>query len=304
MSRFIQALESRTFMSATLLPDQATITADAAALKVAGKALVAQDKTLLAAITKDLKTLPKTNAPLMRAVTVANTRLGALVNADAASITTASGRLAKKSVVAGDTLISAWTSRGVTTVAADEAALNSILVAPLGKLNLDLTGPLVTDLGVLETANPTASQLATDINALEAAYAANSAALTNTAANYSASITTLSDDLAAIPTVPNIVFDYSGSITQTSGAKKGKSLKFSVNITVEAADGSWSGIYTSVNNTGSTVTQNAQGTVTSSGAFSGYLGDGAIYTGVVSGKTIKGTAVNSTATGRFTVSHR
>jgi hypothetical protein len=304
MGHFIQALESRTFLSATLLNDQSVFTTDAAAVKATAKVIAAADKTALAAITVDLKTLPKTNAALFKTVKTDTSKIASLTASDSNSITGNSAKLAKKAVAAGDSLLSAWSLKSESAVATDATQLNSIVVAPLGKLSLDLSGPLVTDLGVIGTANPTATQLQNDITALDAAYAADAAALTSAASTYQSSLTTLSTDLTAIPNVPNIVFDYSGAIKETAGSAKGKSLKFSVDITTEDSLGSWQGTYTSTNGAGVVVSQPAEGEANDTGGFSGDLANGTLFTGTVSGKTIKGIAQSGTATGSFSVSHK
>jgi hypothetical protein len=303
MNQFIQSLEQRTFFSTALLTDQTAILAGETALKAATKNLTAQTKALLAAVTVDLKTLPKTNAPLLKTVKADATALSKVTTSDQNAIVTPSTKLAKTAVTAGTKLLTSWTSKSVATVAADATALNSIIVAPLGKLQLDLGGPLVTDLGVILNDNPSATQLASDIAALDSAYAADTAALTSAASQLQLDLGSLSTDLSAIPAVPNILFNYSGSIKETVGAKKGKSLAFKFDVTVEAANGSWTATYSRVNTAGVTVSQPAQGTLSDTGAFNGNLADGTLLIGTVNGKTIKGTAQSSTLQGNFAVSH-
>jgi len=303
MRQFIESLESRTLFSVTLLTDQAAIVSDAAAIKTAVKNLAAQNNTLLAAITVDLKTLPKTNAPLLKTVKSAAAKLATATASDETSITTSSGKLAKKSVTDGDTLLTAWTPKGETAIASDATTLNSIVVAPLGKLQLDLNGPLVADLGVILTQNPTATKLASDINALDAAYAAASAQLTTAATQYQTGLTTLASDLAAIPTIPNILFNYAGSSSVTAGAHKGKSTNFTFDVTVESANGSWTATFTTKNKAGVPVSKQAQGTLDSTGALNGTLSDGTQITGIVNGKTIKGTEQNAQGSGPFSITH-
>jgi hypothetical protein len=303
MQQFIQSLEQRTFFSTALLADQTTILADENALKLANKSLATQIKVSLAAITVDLKTLPKTNAPLLKTVKADDAALSRATTSDQNAIVTPSTRLAKTAVTAGTKLLTSWTAKAAATVATDATNLNSILVAPLGKLGLDLTGPLVTDLGVILGDNPTAAQLAADISTLDTAYAADAAALTSKASQLQLDLGSLSTDLIADTAVPNVQFNYSGSIKETVGPKKGHSLRFTFDITIEAADGSWTASYASINGAGIAVSQPSQGTVSDTGVFNGELSDGTVMTGTVSGKTIRGTAVSGLLQGTFVVSH-
>jgi hypothetical protein len=304
MSQFIQVLESRTLFSSALLADKTVITADAAAVKASAKVLAAADKTALAAVTADLKTLPKTDAPLLKTVKTDISKLASLTASDASLITGTSSRLATKSVTAGDNLQLSWSLSSVAAVTADANQLNSVIVAPLGKLSLALNGPLVTDLGVIGADNPTAAQLQADITNLDNAYAADAAALTSASNTFGSSLAQLSTDLSAVTVVPNIVFDYVGTIKETAGPKIGKSLKFDVDITTEDANGAWSGTYTGTSASGATNSYPAEGTVNDLGDFSGNLANGTFFTGTVSGKSIKGTAQDSNATGKFVTTHR
>ena len=314
MVNLIESLESRTFLSAapvtsaTLAADQSAIAVQSAAVAAAVKTLAAQTKTELAAITADVKGLARSNAPLLSKVKLDVNKLTSATNTDGNSILKSSGALAKKALATGASELQAFSPKSVAALTTDSATLNGILVAPLGKLQVDLGGPLISDLGPLGSANPTATQLASDIAALSAAYSAASNALTAAAVQYQASITGLATDLTTIASgVPNIVFTYTGTATQTGGKNAGKKGAVSLTITVEAADGSWTGTLSAPNGAGIQVTHLAQGKVTATGAFTGNFssssGVGELLTGQVSGNSIKGTVQGANGSGTFSIAH-
>ena len=310
MNHLIQSLESRTLFSVNLLADQTAILADSTTVKSDTAALTLQDKIDLAAITTDLKGLPKTNAALLKTVKTDVATLTTQTNADDKSLTTSSSADAKKAVTAGDKLQSSFTNANENAVIKDSGVLEN-LVAPLGPidlalgdLNTALTGPLITDLGVIGTANPTATQLASDIAALNAAYAASSAQLTAAATQYQASITTLNDDLGVVENaIPNIVFTYQGTATDTAQGTKdfGKNDKIILDVVNEDdVIGSWTGQLTAIASSGKQDVYGASGYVSNAGQFSGTLSNGTTVTGVLNGTTIKGTEINPAGvTGTF-----
>jgi hypothetical protein len=313
MNQFIQSLESRTlFSTVDLTADQSAILADSATVKTDTASLLAQNKTELAAITADLKGLPKTNAALLKTVKLDATKLTSSTNADRNSLLNTSSADAKKSVAAGNKLESSFTTANINAVTKDSDVLEN-LVAPLGpidlalgNLNTALTGPLITDLGLIGTANPTATQLASDIAALNAAYAASSAQLTAAATQYQASITTLNDDLGVVENaIPNIVFTYQGTATNTTQGTKnfGKNEAVALDVVEEDDNvGSWTGELTATASGGKKQVFGASGFVSSAGQFSGTLSNGTTVTGVLNGSTIKGTETNaSSATGTFSL---
>jgi len=316
MNQFIQSLESRTLFSVNLLADQATILAASAAVKTDTADLSTQNKTDLAKITADLKSLPKTtaksNAALLSTVKTDVSSLTSQTNVAQKSLVTSSSADAKKSVIAGDKLQTAFTTANAVAVTNDLTTLG-ILVAPQGPLNLDLgnlntalTTPLITDLGAIGTANPTATQLASDIAALNAAYAASSAQLTAAATQYQASITTLDDDLGVVETaIPSIVFTYQGTATDTEQGTKdfGKNDKITLDVVTEDDDiGSWSGTLTATASSGKKKVYGASGYVSNAGQFAATLSNGTTINGVLNGPTIRGTETNADGgTGKFSL---
>jgi hypothetical protein len=316
MNQFIQSLESRTLFSVNLLADQAAILADSTSVKSDTAALTLQDKIDLAAITTDLKGLPKTtsktNAALLKTVKTDVTILTSQTNTGQKSLLTTSSADAKKAVAAGNKLQSAFTTANENAVIKDSGALE-VLVAPLGpidlalgNLNTALTGPLITDLGLIGTANPTATQLASDIAALNAAYAASSAQLTADATQYQTTLTTLNDDLGVVENaIPNIMFTYQGTATNTTQGTKNFGKNEAVTLDVVQEDdsiGSWTGTLTATGSKGKKQVFGASGFVSNAGQFAATLSNGTTVTGVLNGSIIKGTEANTAgAKGTFSV---
>ncbi len=245
-----------------------------------------------------MKGLPKTNAPLLKTVKGDITKLTSALNGDRNSLLNTSSADAKKAVTVGNKLQSSFTTANINAVTKDTNVLGT-LVAPLGPLDLDLgklqtdlSGSLVTDLGLIGTANPSATQLASDIAALNTAYANSSAQLTADATQYQTGITTLASDLTVVQSaIPNIVFTYQGTVTDTTQGTKdfGKNDTATLDVVEEGADGSWTGTLTATSSKGGMKVYGASGSVTSTGAFTSMLSNGTTVTGQLNGTAIKGT---------------
>jgi hypothetical protein len=315
MHQFIQSLESRTLFSVNLLADQSAILAASASVKTDTTVLATQNKTDLAAIAADLKLLPKTttktNAALLKTVKTDLSKLTLQTNSGQKSLLTTSSADAKKAVTAGNKLQSAFTTANENAVTKDSNALG-LLIAPLGpidlalgNLNTALTGPIITDLGLIGTANPTATQLASDIAALNAAYAASSAQLTADATQYQTSITTLASDLTVVQSaIPNIMFTYQGTATDTQQGTKdfGKNDKVTLDVVAEGTDGSWTGTLTATSSKGGMKVYGASGGISNTGVFTCTLSNNTTITGALNGTTIAGTEENAnSAKGTFRI---
>jgi hypothetical protein len=312
MHQFIQSLESRTLFSVNLLADQSAITSDASSVKADTLTLTLNSRTTLATITADLKGLPKTNAALLKTVKTDLSQLTSQTNAGQKSLLTTSSADAKKAVAAGNKLQSSFTNANENAVIKDSGVLEN-LVAPLGpidlalgNLNTALTGPLITDLGAIGTANPTATQLASDIAALNAAYATSSARLTADATQYQTSITTLNDDLGIVENaIPNIVFTYQGTATNTTQGSKNFGKNEAVTLDVVSEDdsiGSWTGTLTATAKSGKKQVFGANGFVSNAGQFVATLSNGTTVIGVLNGSIIKGTETSAASVkGTFSV---
>jgi hypothetical protein len=105
--------------------------------------------------------------------------------------------------------------------------------------------------------------------------------------------------------IPNIVFTYQGTATDTTQGTKdfGKNDKVTLDVVSEDDDiGSWTGELTAKSSKGKMTSYGASGYVSNTGQFAATLSNGTTVTGVLNGPTIKGTETNADgATGTFSL---
>jgi hypothetical protein len=282
MSVFIQSLESRTFLSAspvtkaTLAMDEASIVADAANANAAFKTLVAELKIETAAIATDLKTLPKTNAPLLKTLKTDEATAEGTLKTDLALLLKPSAALAKKSTATGESLLTKATLKLVATAAAEIAALNTVTnpSAYVLQAALQASSPGINkvfyDLITLTNANPAATQLATDVattktditnesggyilpfSLLTASVGSDAVTQTGSistnAMQLESDISTLATDLTsantAVGTLPEMVGTFNGTAQTLKGRDKGETSDLTITITSEDAAGNLLGSLT------------------------------------------------------------
>ncbi len=308
MKLLFESLEQRTFFSvavtsATLVANLSAINSQSTTVSAAVKTLNAQASAALAKLTADAAKLPKAKAALFAPVKADLNKLISTTTTDANSLTKPTGTLATKAEGTGITQLAAFTPAADATLSADSNNLVNLLVTPLTDLHLDLSGPLVTDLAILKSANPTAAQLAADIAALSTAYRADAAALTSDANTLHTKVSTFSTTLSTESTMaPNILFTYTGTATNTVIHK---TTAASLIVSSETLNGIWTGFTTNVNGAGINVRYAAVGTISKTGDFTATFSSGGSsehLTGTLSGKTVSGSGIGAELL-TFTVTH-
>jgi hypothetical protein len=307
MCRFIQSLESRTLLSATLtremvLADQMGVIADVAATRVNFKAVasgIAADTRTIAADLKSLATPASrtANAALLATLRAdAHTGLATLRADNAHLLGVTSGVLHRSSAHALALLAHPTNTKLQALVAADMAALATVAAAPLAQLQADLQGfSLDADLTGIADANPTGTQLATDVAGAKTSQAAAIGTFGASAVKVQTDAGALATDLAAAPTgsYPDLVGTYTGSTKTTSGSHAGTVGTLVVTITGESATGALTGSVTVTNPGQPAENQSLSGTVGTGGSFSatvtGTAGEGATLAGKASATKIGGT---------------
>lgn len=223
MSRFIQSLERRTFLTATatsLANESGAIATDAAPVQADLAALQLAAKTDLALITVDLKGSPKTNAPLLRFLKRDTNQFVNKEKTDVNALLRATARAAKGATDGTALLIA-------PTVPSLQAKI-PVDIVPLTLTNTrfaTLTGDsLLTtvdaDITALTTANPTITALTTDANKLRTDLSSDTATLLTDAGTYNNAVTAFKTDLSTLlpqpTTSPSLIGDYQGTL-KTNG---------------------------------------------------------------------------------------
>ena len=235
MSRFVQALESRTLLTATnssLAAELTTVNTNAAAVKADLATLTATAKADMKAIAADLKGTAKTNVPLLKKLqSDENKWLTKIKNNTNALLRAAS--LSAKGVADGDAFLAAPTKLSLQSkIVGDVDALNVATTAPLAALTADIPGAAVSgDLIALTTANPTNTSLTTDASKIrsdllnttvgpfppsQVVLSTTSGLLIADAGKLSTAVGALTTDLATLEpaptTTPSLVGDYKGTL--------------------------------------------------------------------------------------------
>jgi hypothetical protein len=306
MSRFIQSLESRTLLSATLtkemvLADQMGAIANIAATRANFKSLasgIAADTRTVAADLKSLATPDnrKANAALLATLkTDAHKGLATLRADDAHLLGMTTGVLHRSTAHALALLAHPTSATLQAKVAADLTALTTVAAAPLAQLQADLQGfSLDTDLSSIAGANPTGTQLATDVATAQTNQAAAIGTFGASATKVQTDAGTLATDLASAPSgsYANLVGTYSGNATSTSGNHVGRVSTLVVTIASESTTGALTGTTTITNPGQAPQNEALTGTVTTGGSFSATAGagsNGANLAGTASATGISGT---------------
>lgn len=310
MSRFIQSLESRTLLSATsvaqaavLLGDVRQVTASAvtvrADLRLAGSAATIGVNKVAA----DLRTTTTAanraaNAGLLRTLRAGELSTFATLRADQTALLVVGTRLSVHAAADARALILHPTNAMIQArVSADITALTTEPAAQFATFQTDAQSNLIgAALTSLIDANPTNTALAADASVFQDGGSA-AAAIGNVltaAGSFTGTLGTLSTDVTSATiagsTIPNLVGTYLGQVTDGTH-NQGLPSNWTLDITAEGADGSFSGTITTTSN-GNTVSQTAPitGSVAADGTFSFTATGGAgSVTGAAAGTTLAGT---------------
>ena len=313
MSHFIESLESRTLLSAssteaaTLLADVKQVKATSVTVRADMKLAAAAATASLRQITADLKSSTTsanraTNAALLKAVKVADATDLAKLKADQTALLAVGASLSAKSAADAKALLLHPTSTVLQAkVAADVSALSTQPAAKLAIFQADaVSDPVQTPLDNLLAANQSNTELLTDAGAFggSGALATAFSNLTTAVADFINTLSSLSTDVTTTTTgttLPSMVGTFTGQVTDGTH-NQGLPSNWTLNITTEAADGTFSGTLTTTSN-GNTQSQTAtvSGSVTANGSFSLTVTDpttqqsGGSMTGTISGTTLSGT---------------
>ncbi|HZL36166.1 MAG TPA: hypothetical protein VFC78_12690 [Tepidisphaeraceae bacterium] len=322
MCKFVQTLESRTLLSAsvtstTLIADAQQLSVNAgntrADLKSAGANIAADNKTL----TADLKTLAnatnrKTNAGLLAKLKSDEGKALAKLRADSNVLLGKSTAIANRSIAdAKGLLLHPTNAKLGAKVAADVQALNTVSASPLATLQADIQNvSLGVDLTNIAAANPSSTTLANDVQRAQSDGSSSIGNVGTAASNYNSQLASLASDAGSAPTTAtpaNLVGSYTGSYVATAGNHVGQARSLTMQITNEGTDGSFTGTAVTTDGSGGTIALDVTGSVTSAGAFTASLTDpiggqnGASLTGTVHGKAIDGTYTSNGDSGTFTL---
>ena len=246
MSRFVQALESRTLLTATtssLATELASVNTNASAVRADLAALQLNARTDMKAITTDLKGSAKTNVPLLKKLQVDEGKWLAKIRNNTNALLRAQP-LSAKGVADGDAFLAAPTKLSLQSkIVGDVNALNVATTAPLAALTANVsTTTLAADLSALTTANPTNSSLSADATKTTTDLNTDSGKLVTDAGSFSTAVGTLNTDLMTLEpaptTTPSLVGDYKGTM-KTKGIIFGigaTKVSFELNITSQTID--------------------------------------------------------------------
>jgi hypothetical protein len=326
MTRLIQSLESRTLFSATsaeaavLLGDVRQVTASAATVRAGLRAAMSAATVGVNKVAADLKssTTPSnrsSNAALLRTLRAGEASTFATLRVDQTALTLVGAGLAARAAADAKALLLHPTSAAIQArVAADITALGTLPAAKLATFETDSqSGVIGADLTNLINGNPSNTALATDAGVFQDGGAAAVAIgnVVTAAGTFSATLGTLSSDVTSTTlgsNLPNLVGTYFGQVTDGSH-NQGLPSNWTLDVTAEGADGSFSGTITTTQ-MGNTTSQTAQmtGSVTADGAFTFAAIDSSTgqaagsVTGTVSGTTLSGTFDDGLGgTGPFTL---
>ena len=313
MSQFIESLESRTLLSAssteaaTLLADVKQVKATSVTVRADMKLAAAAATASLRQITADLKSSTTsanraTNAALLKAVKVADATDLAKLKADQTALLAVGASLSAKSAADAKALLLHPTNTALQAkVTADLSALSTEPAAKLATFHDDTqSNPIQTPLDNLIAANQSNTALVTDAGDFggSGTLATAFANLTTAVADFIDTLSSLSTDVTTTTTgttLPNMVGTFTGQVTDGTH-NQGLPSNWTLNITTEAGDGTFSGTLTTTSN-GNTQSQtaNVSGSVTANGSFSLTVTDpttqqsGGSMTGTISGTTLSGT---------------
>ena len=326
MSRFVQPLESRVLFSAAsataavLLGDVKQVTASAGTARADLRSAQSAATAGLNKVGVDLKTSTtsanrSSNAALFKILKIDELRTLATLRADDTALlvvgTSLSARAAND---AKALLLHSNDGKIQARVAADVAALTTVPAARLTALQAAAQSNVIgADLNNLMSANPANSALATDASVFQIGGTA-AAAIGNVltaAGTFTATIGTLNTEVnstTTLSTIPNLVGTYKGQVTDGSH-NQGLPSNWTLDISSEGTDGSFSGTITTTQNGNTTSqTESIAGSVKADGSFTATASDptthqvGGSLAGTASGTTLSGTFNDGMGgTGPFTL---
>jgi hypothetical protein len=172
MNRYMESLEGRTLCSATptqLWADEMQLAADSRATITALRAVIPAVRTDMLAVRTDILKLPltKTNLLLMAKLQVDQIKASVTLIQDYA-MTVAIGMRAINKLFADGVMLKLMPTSEIiqAKVQADLVAFQAASAGPSAKLAADMTAfgtTIAADVAALVAANPTATQLATDV---------------------------------------------------------------------------------------------------------------------------------------------
>lgn len=305
MSRFAQSLESRTLFSATsteaavLIGDVAQVRVSAVTVRTDLRSAVSAATSGVNKVAADLKTSTTssnraTNVGLLRTLRIGELSTFATLRADQTGLLVVSTALSARAAADARALLLHPTNTAIQArVSADITALGTEPAARLATFQADATSDLIgTALSNLVNANSSNTALAGDATVFQNGGAAAVAIgnVVTAAGTFTVTISTLSTDVTTTTgsTIPNLVGTFTGQVTDGSH-NEGLPSNWTLVITSEGTDGSFSGTLTTTAN-GNTTSDTAPvtGSVAANGSFT-LTGAGGSLSGTVSGTTISGT---------------
>jgi hypothetical protein len=205
-SQFVQTLESRTLLSVTpntLVADELALAADVKTLHADLKAYGPTYKADVKALAKDLKALPKSpaNVLLLNKLRTDQNKCVAMLLGDFAHfMAVARPAVHKLTADAFRVFLHPTDTTAQAKLAADISAFQTASTAPIAQFATDLTAcgqMLAADADALVAANPTATQLATDLDKTKADASAAAATIQADVTKGQADLTKLLTDLSA-----------------------------------------------------------------------------------------------------------
>lgn len=313
MSRLIQSLESRTLFSATsteaavLLADVKQVTASAAMTRADMRLAASAATTGLNRVAADLKASTTSanrasNAALLRTARADKVTTFATLQVDQTALLVVGAALSARAAADARALLLHPTNQTFQArVASDITALTTLPAAALAKLQAAAQSDLIgAALASLVDANPSNTALAGDVSVFQTGGAAAVAIgnVVTAAGTFTVTISALNTDVNSTTsgsTLPNLVGTYTGQVTDGTH-NEGLPSNWTLDITAEGADGSFTGTITTTSN-GNTVSQTESigGSVTADGSFTATAFDpttlqvGGTLTGTISGTTLSGT---------------
>lgn len=260
MSRFVQALECRTLLSATtssLATELASVNTNASTVRADLAALQDFARTDMKAIAADLKGSAKTNVRLLRKLQTDEGKWLAKIKNNTNALLHAQA-LSAKGVADGNAFLAAPTRLSLQSkIVGDVNALNVATTAPLAALTADIPSATVSaDVTALTAANPTNASLTEDASRIpnslletqigpgvsQAIAITPSGQLVNDAGKFSTAVSALTTDLETLEptptTTPSLVGDYKGTM-KTKGIIFGigaTKVSFEMDITSQTID--------------------------------------------------------------------
>ena len=314
MLQFVQSLESRTLFSvastsaAALIADVKQVMSSAVTVRADVRTAMTAAALGVKKVTVDLKTSTTSenragNAALLRTLKADELKTFGSVRAEETALVVVGAKLSTRAAADAKALLLHPTSTALQTrVAADASALATEPAARLATLQAAAqSNSIGTDLTNLVNANASNTALASDAGIFQTGgTAANAIGNVITAAStFNAAIGTLGTEVNTAgsgSTIPSLVGTYTGQVTDGTH-NQGLPSNWTLDITTEGTDGSFSGTITTTSN-GNTVsqTESVTGSVKADGSFTLTVTD---PTTQQTGGSLAGTASATTLSGTF-----